>query len=152
MCYPIWQLFMEWFCVLQCIYQLPTHKNLSSISPSHDTHKMSFTSKSLNTQGQGIDISGKKSLPYTNLPLLIRNWTVQTCLCIQFELLHALWYVNLCVCIITVTSLFQRCVWAYSSLSILIMLRVSLRHHGLCVFPFCFHFTRQDSVPFISVD
>ena len=46
--------------VLQGIYQLPTHKNLSSIPPSHDTHKMSFTSKSLNTQGQGIEISGKK--------------------------------------------------------------------------------------------
>lgn len=35
-----------WFCMLQGIYQLPTHKNLCSIPPSHDTHKMSFTSKS----------------------------------------------------------------------------------------------------------
>ena len=69
---------LEWFYVLQDVYQLPTHKNLSSIPLPRDTSKMSFTCKSLNMQGQGIDTCGKKLLPYTNLPLLIRNWTVQT--------------------------------------------------------------------------
>lgn len=64
---------LEWFYVLQDVYQLPTHKNLSSIPPPCDTSKMFFTCKSLNTQGQGIDTCGKKLLPYTNLPLLIRN-------------------------------------------------------------------------------